>query len=197
MRDYVLVKMAIMMEIVKNDAFNGVTGLVVPIETSLLNTAEKKNAIKEELLESPIIDCVQIGDNIIVINFKTLFGREIVDFHTQYHRIRKKPYPKDYVFDEDKSVKWNRDEVERQNKIILDARGIEEAFLGVVHREIARCDVAAARVDYKLDKSIPDYAIKNLWYKAFQEYHSCGYYDVKIGFRAYLEMCIDFMQSCN
>ena len=61
----------------------------------------------------------------VLSNFTITCGRDIVEAfdkidHTFYVAHLKKFKP-DHVFDEDKSVKWNRDEVVRRNQDLADA----------------------------------------------------------------------------
>ena len=76
----------------------------------------------------------------VITNFEIHCGRDIdqalrqIDktFYVAHH----KKFPVDHVFDEDKSVKWNREEVERRNqamhdewKAALEAKGESYQYL--------------------------------------------------------------------
>lgn len=74
-----------------------------------------------------------------------------------------KKYPCDFVFDEDKSVRWNREEVERQNKDIEEAR----------QRAVTEKEIAKRQYFDKLAKKIHNMIPQIPVYKAHLIYEGC------------------------
>lgn len=85
-------------------------------------------------------------------------------------------YPTGYIFDEEQSVRWNREELERQNRLIDDEWQIliaEENRLGAMLRDDVRqfiSDDLLSKDDYPENKSYFETA-KDIEEILFDEYH--------------------------
>ena len=87
-----------------------------------------------------------------------------------------KKLPKDYITDEDKSVRWNRDQVELNNKKYQD----EVARLNTeknkardaAHKEIYK------KIQDKVGHGISENAAKKIWDRAYGNSHAYGVMEV-------------------
>lgn len=84
------------------------------------------------------------------------------------------PYPADYVFDEDKSVKWNREQVIIENEKIAAAKKDYQDAENAAYKAF-RTDVIGFLQDtYDLNETQAVY----IFGKAYEDGHSEGYYAV-------------------
>lgn len=91
----------------------------------------------------------------------------------------------DHIFDEDKSVKWNREQVEINNAVYR----AEVARL-FTEKNKARDDVInmiIEKIQSEVGASLSKQKAKAIWEFAYEERHSYGFYDV----HAYLFKLID------
>lgn len=197
MRDWLIIRMQIMRELINRDGFNGLTGVMVIVDKSFVDSVQKRSLIGDELVHSALVKKVEINNDKIIIDFNKLSSTELNNYYMSFSHLRDKPYPDDYVFDEDKSVRWNREEVQRINQLIRDIKLTEREFINLLHREITKVDMENAREEFNLDDKIPYAALGMIWNRAYEEYHSSGYSDVKNGFRDYLDMCLEFVKLCQ
>ena len=100
------------------------------------------------------------------------------------------------VIDEEKSVRWNREEVERR----INARKEEEKRLQQHYYEVRNSyldDIKKALMrDYR--RSITsDKEFSILWAKAYENGHSCGYREVVNYFEEYADMYTELLEARN
>lgn len=94
----------------------------------------------------------------------------------------------DHIFDEDKSVKWNREQVEINNAVYR----AEVARL-FTEKNKARDDVInmiVEKIQSEVGASLSKRKAKAIWEFAYEERHSYGFYDV----HAYLFKLIDLVK---
>ena len=97
--------------------------------------------------------------------------------------LNKKQYPENYVFDENKSVKWNKEEVVRQNEEIKKA--IKSKFDG--QKQFKRDAVQYILSGNKLNEK----QAEKTYEKGWEDGHSSGYRNVMIE----IEDLIDFIED--
>ena len=100
--------------------------------------------------------------------------------------LNKKQYPENYVFDENKSVKWNKEEVVRQNEKIKKA--IKSKFDG--QNQFKR-DVIQYILEHQLlsGSKLNENQAEKIYKKGWEDGHSSGYHNVMIE----IEDLIDFI----
>ena len=106
-------------------------------------------------------------------------------------------YTEKYIFDENKSVKWNRDEVNRRNKLrdeeIKRCQSIRKYVLNDFENNIIHCIAVELmkRNILKTDIStVAEKAIK-IFNVAWDKGHSAGIYEVCI----YIDEIVDFIED--
>lgn len=82
---------------------------------------------------------------------------------------RPQRYPSDYVFDEDKSVKWNREEVAKANKRIDEENLQITALLNSRSQQFTLDCIAFLKSEYNLPQSIAE----KVFSFVYEKYHSC------------------------
>ena len=96
-------------------------------------------------------------------------------FHTALNlprRSNKKPYASNHIFDEDQSVKWNREEVERQNAAIeREDRELHDAYYDAVRN--AETDIVRYLV--KEYSNISEDKIKKIYQLAYRDVFDNNY----------------------
>lgn len=92
-------------------------------------------------------------------------------------------YSDDFVFDENQSVRWNREEVIRQNKAIDNAR---RAFERKVNRQSARVDEAIKQY-LKDEFDFGDAVAAKVFEMAWEHGHPCEFDEVLIDAQSYGE----------
>ena len=84
----------------------------------------------------------------------------------------KKPYASNHIFDEDKSVKWNREEVERQNAAIAqESQELQDAYYDAVRN----AEAGIIRYLTKEYRNISEDKIKKLYQLAYHEVYNNNY----------------------
>lgn len=91
----------------------------------------------------------------VITDFKITCGKDISDALYRLDRefyVPVKRYREDHVFDADKSVRWNREEVDRQNQAQIDlqkkARSLREESTNYFLTELYRYICQEAVFDY-------------------------------------------------
>lgn len=97
--------------------------------------------------------------------------------------LNKKQYPENYVFDENKSVKWNKEEVVRQNEEIKKA--IKSKFDG--QKQFKRDAIQYILSGNKLNEK----QAERIYEKGWEDGHSSGYHNVMIE----IEDLINFIED--
>ena len=117
--------------------------------------------------------------------------RKIVDdLHDKYWSLRrKKKYAENHIFDEEKSVRWNKEEVIRQNEKIDD--------------EIKRANDDYSKANDKFQAFLVNHVfetygftkemIKVAWDKAYEQSHSYGFNEVVETFEEYLDFSLEMI----
>jgi len=100
---------------------------------------------------------------------------ELYDMAEQYYNFSCKPksckYKPDTVFDENKSDKWNREEVERLNKLHED----EVKKLNIQKSELLTNFVRSVQAYIMQETNVTKIQAKKIYEYLCNEYHSCGF----------------------
>lgn len=154
---------------------------------------------KNEFLDSINFDS---ENNILIFQFKRKESLKTIDFYCLEKDMTNHPFYKErlfkegYIFDENKSVKWNREQVEIRNKEIKDMKIVERKFENLLIHAIETILIEQVLEDYK-EYNISEDAARVLFNKAYENGHACGYSDVKTYFTDYLDMAVDFCKKMN
>ena len=106
-------------------------------------------------------------------------------------------YTENYIFDENKSVKWNRDEVNRRNKLhdeeIKRCQSIRKYVIDDFENNIIHCIAVELikRNIVKTDVSIAAEKAIKIFNLAWDKGHSNGIYEVCI----YIDEIVDFIED--
>ena len=118
--------------------------------------------------------------------------REKVDaaYKEYYDLKRKKPYPDDYVFDENNTVRWNREEVQRRNcelnAKVIDAQGVYKSLDNSFHIFLLK----EVHENYGFTREMTE----EIWGMAYEESHSSGYREVLNTFENLLDFTLKMIQ---
>lgn len=124
--------------------------------------------------------------NILITNYK--------DFYSKFSCKPDKndyPYPgKTDVIDEDKSVKWNREEVERLRNAYEDRVKELNTCKNLIDHTFERriIEILAVENDISIAES------KKLWSYAYSEGHSDGIYNVINWYNEIVELYLDLLE---
>ena len=119
--------------------------------------------------------------------------REVLDDYERYMFMSTKPmtekYPYDYVFDENMSVKWNREQVELRNQEWEE----ERSSLMWEHKKRIESilDELYATIQYEVGHNISKKQAVTIWKKAYNSGHCYGTY----GVLSELDELIEFVQD--
>ena len=95
-----------------------------------------------------------------------------IEIHNKYKVPRATRYSETHVFDEEKSVRWNREEVERQNQLIKD-----EIAAAVAERAAALDRLDEAVVKYITENFSLSNTIAKKVLEAAKSYHYDDWWD--------------------
>lgn len=112
-------------------------------------------------------------------------AREDVDFqHDFYWNKRKmKKFSANHIFDEEKSVRWNKEEVIRRNlKIEEDIKKASDDY-SKAENEFFDMVMENAMLNYGFTRPM----VEKVWGKAYEDSHSSGYRSVVVSFENYLD----------
>ena len=115
---------------------------------------------------------------------------QVLEAHDLKYKYKKPTfYPLNHVFDEDKSVKWNAEERERKNSILLqelqNKHKEERDARMIIYNDIY--DFIVMSLDFKISKM----AAQTIWDRAYESEISYGYQSVMDE----LESLIDFISN--
>lgn len=94
------------------------------------------------------------------------YANKEYDVDLDFPRLNR--YKEFHVFDEEKSVKWNREEVERQNTLIQEAKDNWWKEKGRLQKCFHEDMVEAIQNDYKFNEA----QAKKIFEYVYKEYHS-------------------------
>lgn len=83
-------------------------------------------------------------------------------------------YREDYVFDEDQSVKWNREEVIRKNKKVQDKKDTYKAESSRLQNQLNDDIIKAIMFEYGFNEEQAQIINGH----AYDKHHSSGYYEI-------------------
>ena len=119
--------------------------------------------------------------------------REVLDDYERYMFMSTKPmtekYPYDYVFDENMSVKWNREQVALRNQEWEEERS--SLMLEHKRRMEAILDELYATIQNEVGHNISEKQAVTIWNKAYNSGHCYGTY----GVLSELDDLIEFVQD--
>lgn len=110
-----------------------------------------------------------------------------------------KPYakrvPKGYVFDVDKTVRWNAEQVEKHNEaVVKDVADKQRERSAAINK--ATEDLVSLIVDY-FDGKINEQQARIIWNLAYDKGHSGGAYEINAHLQDLLPVFSDFMEKCD
>lgn len=104
-----------------------------------------------------------------------------------------KRVPKGYVFDADKSVRWNAEQVEKHNAAILrDVADKQRERSGAINK--ATENLVSLIVDY-FDGRINEQQARIIWNLAYDKGHPGGVYEINAHLQELLPAFSDFMEK--
>lgn len=124
--------------------------------------------------------------------FNTLYEKVKEMEHLIWEQRRIKPFAETHVFDEEQTVKWNREMVEKENQkrvskmqeLISTKNAIEKEQTDLLYEEVENA------------YGIPRKAAEKLWSKAYDDGHSDGFYRVLDIFEEYLDLFKETLCAC-
>jgi hypothetical protein len=120
-----------------------------------------------------------------------LINGEYYDYKAPFPYMIK--YKEGYVFDENKSVKWNKEEVERQNQARLDAIAAYDKARADAEG-VFRKDVIESMIGYH---PIGRKEAERIYWEGYDRSHSEGYYDVVLTINSLLGLYMDLLNYRN
>lgn len=147
--------------------------------------------------EGSLFEKIEYSRGYFYFYFNSIQNLREMDFNKVNEMTRNLPYYNEssfkegHVFDENQSVKWNREQVAIRNKEILEMKSASRKFNSLVCEMIE--DVIKTEVfEYEnLTQEAKDF----LFYKAYEDGHSGGYYEVKNKLEEYLDLVTDFCEK--
>lgn len=120
--------------------------------------------------------------------------KKIAKYSEEYWDLKKKEkYPDNYVFDEEKSVRWNKEEVIRlNNELDKDREKAREAYSNA-EMEWLKSIYETVMKSYGFSYEM----VVKTWDMAYEESHSCGYGDVLTTFDELLDYALDMIRMAN
>lgn len=147
-------------------------------------------------IKNPFIDVVEVDGNDVIIIYHTasyLAAEDCVykldDFSRNESYIRHQKLKDDTIIDENKSVKWNRDEVQRLNEEVKQKIVNERHYHNLIDKAVA--SVIKESVNSWYMEEFTDEAISIIYSKAWEDGHSYGFSEVYSYFRDYMDMFVD------
>lgn len=110
------------------------------------------------------------------------------------YRAEGKKYPLCYIFNEEKSVKWNREEVERKNherdELEKELQRAKNTASNEIHEDIYYA------IQNEVDNAhISREAATGIWEYAYQQSHVYGWNDIKICLDEVMELISKILNS--
>lgn len=102
-------------------------------------------------------------------------------------------YPSNHVFDENMSVKWNREEIARRNEEIKNRKARVIKLKNILESMFKESLIKDAIYMNDTFKDIPLSAFDPIYSKAYEDGHSYGFYEVKSYFNDEISMIEDFL----
>lgn len=153
-------------------------------------------------LNNPFINRVEVDRGTLFIIFHNASYlaekgqiQELDDFCRNETYIRPRTLKEGTIIDEEKSVRWNREEVVRRNeknkKMSMDDRHYHNLL------DNAISEVIKKSADGWYMTEFSDEAINIIYNKAWEDGHSYGFMEVYSYFSDYMEMFVDACKAMN
>lgn len=103
-----------------------ILGEVIHYDMGKTLTKKEKTEIKNEYEHSPFVEEVHFTGTTISVIFSTNIGyKEVADYLKNMPEFSERLLPSSYVFDENESVKWNREKVAEENEEIKERKMLD------------------------------------------------------------------------
>lgn len=92
------------------------------------------------------------------------------DVYKKYPYVMEQPVKKDYVFDENQSVKWNREQVEKHNNDINIRKKYRQSM---IYQELHQIQIATVQyIQSELSPHVSEEQAEKLYEKLYSEFES-------------------------
>lgn len=92
------------------------------------------------------------------------------DVYKKYPYVMEQPVKKDYVFDENQSVKWNREQVEKHNNDINTRKKYRQSM---IYQELHQIQIATVQyIQSELSPHVSEGQAARLYEKLYREFES-------------------------
>lgn len=179
-------------KILEEGCFNGKT-FVIPLNEKFTKKDREEIATKVMLNEN-LISSIKTTTTEMTVNMVEFDSIRIDTYMKQRPKFQGTPLPSDYITDEDKSVRWNRDEVEKYNNRLKELKRKDCEFENILNHTFEEIIIDEEIAYVEIFKGIPREIFRKIFNKAYEDGHSYGYNEVKIYFSEQISLFKDILQ---
>lgn len=145
--------------------------------------------------ETILSEIKSTSKEVIFICKKDLGIYEILDLIEKKTYFNEKLLPLDYITDENQSVVWNREQVERHNIRVKELKRKLNKYNQVLDTMLIDAVIEdEIQLNPIIFDGIPKEVFLKIWSKAYQDGHSCGYQEVISYFRDEMDLFEDILK---
>ena len=122
---------------------------------------------------------------------------EVIPFIENAPRFNETLYPSNHIFDKDKTVRWNEEEVCRLNEEIKERKAKQVKLNQILDNMFKESLIKDCIYMNEVFKNIPLEAFDAVFNKAYSDGHAYGYHEVKSYFIDEMDMLEDFLKKAN
>lgn len=116
-------------------------------------TSKDKNQLRNLYEENLFVESITFETQKLLIKFKDwVNARDLREYVKNMKDFSETLFPSHYVFDENKSVKWNRELVEEENKAIKNRKALDMKERKILKNSMKRAIILGVIDFYKLKK---------------------------------------------
>lgn len=136
---------------------------VVSYDFATKLTAKEKSEIKSDFESSPFIEKIEFNGTVATANFTLNIGyKDVANFVRNLPQFSETLLPSSYVFDEDASVKWNREKVAEENEAIKKRKLLDIEARKLLAKTEKQAIIYEVRFFYGID-AVKYESVENLY----------------------------------